>query len=86
MKAKVVDLEDKDREGFYMCLRKELIGIVKEVYGKMRFFLRFNYGFETDLNLIKITVITVYRSLVIKESNVTTIHGIPDETIDLDQG
>ena len=46
----------------------------------------FKDGFEKDLTSIQLNVITVYRSLVIKVSKVPTIHGIPDEKVDLDKG
>ena len=48
--------------------------------------MRFQYGCENYLNLNQLTIVTVYSSPVIKESEVTTISTKPEEVVDLENG
>ena len=49
VKAKVGEMEDEVREGFYRRLRKELTGMVQGVFVKRRFLVSFKDGCEKYL-------------------------------------
>ena len=44
VKAKVVDMEDKTREGRTRSMRKEVLGCVQAVVGKKKFLVTFKNG------------------------------------------
>ena len=49
-KAKVGELEEEIREGFSRRLRKDMTGVVQEVFGKRRYSVRFQDGLEKDMS------------------------------------
>ena len=59
VKAKVGDLEEDIREGFYRRLRKEMTVVVQEVVGKRSYSVRLNYGFENEMSLNQLTIVVV---------------------------
>ena len=62
MKENVGDLEDQViREGFSGRMRKYLTDVAQGVSGKRRLLVRFQDWCEKDLNLNKLTVVTLDR-------------------------
>ena len=59
VKAKVGDLEEDIREGFYRRLRKEMTVVVQEVVGKRSYSVRLKYGFENEMSLNQLTIVVV---------------------------
>ena len=57
VKAKVGDLEEEIREGFWRRLIKEMTGVVQEVVGKRRYLVRFQDGLEKEMSLNQITIV-----------------------------
>ena len=49
MKAKVGDLEEEIREVFLRRLRKDMNGVVQEIFGKRRYLARLQDGEEKDM-------------------------------------
>ena len=46
VKSKVGDLEEDTREGFSRGLRKDMTGLVQEVFGKRSYSARFQYWLD----------------------------------------
>ena len=65
MKAKVGELEDDVREGFYSKTNKELIGVLEAVSSNRKL-VRFQDGCEKYLTSNKLTAVTVDRIVVTK--------------------
>ena len=59
VKAKVGELEEEIREGFSMRLRKEMTGVVQEVFGKRSYSLSFQCGLEKEISLNQLTILFV---------------------------
>ena len=76
-------MEDEVRAGFSRKLRNDFTGLLQGIYGNRRFLVRFQDGFEKDIILNRLTVMSVERSPMTEESKVPTISVIPDETVDL---
>ena len=86
MKAKVGELEDEVRGGFYSHLSKEFTGVVQGVSGKRRLLMRFQYVCDKYMTSNQLTFVTVDYSPVNKESEVTMIAVIRDEIMYLEKG
>ena len=71
---------------FTVGLRNKLTGVVQLVSGKRRLLARFYNECEKDLTPNQIIVVTVQRTPMTEEAEVSTFSVIPDETIDLDKG
>ena len=74
--AKVGNLEDEIREGFYRRPRKKLNGVVQGVYVKRKLLLRFQYGCENYLTLHQQKFVTIERRLMTEEAKMLTIYVI----------
>ena len=86
VKAKIGDLEEEAREGFYRRMTKELTGVVQGVSGKKRLLVMFQYKLEKDLNLNQLTILVLEKIPVEEEPDVPTITEIPDEKVTLKKG
>ena len=67
--TKVGDLEEDLREGLLRRLSKELAGVVQGVSGKRRLLVRFQDGFDKDLNSNQITTTTIEKIPMDEEIN-----------------
>ena len=85
MNTKVSELEDEVREGFNRRLRKELTRVMEAVSSKRRILVSFPDGCENDLTLNQLTIVTVYRIPVTKESEVPMISKNPEEEVYLEK-
>ena len=59
VKAKVGDLEEDIREGFLRRPMKDMSGLVQEVVGKRRHYVRFQDGGDKDMLLKQLTIVVV---------------------------
>ena len=64
VKAKIGELEEEVREGFFRQLRKELTGVVQVVSGEKRLLVRFQYGCEKGMISNKLAARKVEESPV----------------------
>ena len=59
VKAKVGVMEEDIKEGFLRRLRKDMNGVVHEVFGKKRYLVRLHNGLDKEILLKQITVVVV---------------------------
>ena len=77
VKTKVGDLEEEIREGFPRRLRKDMNGVVQEVFGERRFLVRFQDGLEKEILSNRLTILAV-RSELEEEIKVREVEMIPE--------
>ena len=76
VKSKVSDLEEDTKKVYSKRLRKEMPGIVQEVVGNRRYFLRFEDGSEKDILSSQLTIVVV-KSEVEEEIQLREVEMIP---------
>ena len=81
MKDNVGKLEEELREVFLMQFRKEFTAVVQGVSCEKRLLMIFQYGFEKDLTLNQLDVMTVEKRLVEEEPKVSRITEKPYDTV-----
>ena len=67
-------------------MRKDFNGVVQGFFGKKRFFVGFQDGFEKDMTSNQLTVVVVEKIPVTEEYEVLRISGKPNRTFPLEKG
>ena len=57
----------------------------ESVGGKKRLLMRFQDGFEKEMSMNQLTIVTVERRPITKEYEVPEIYAMPEEEVDLEK-